>query len=197
MKSVEHISEPEICDLAKQRLLSGKGDPFLFADWERVVFLHYVVAPELVRPHVPDSLALELYEGNACVSLAAVTMRGFRPCRRGSAGWLFRPIAEQRFLNVRTYVRCGEEPGVLFIRGWLSQPFGLGLPSGMCGLPYAFGSLEYKHQYETGVIHGQVTAKDLQARLAYRAAIDPTSSFQPCESGSLSEFAMERCSGFF
>ena len=197
MKSVEHISDLEICDIAKQRLLSVEGDPFLFADWERVVFLHYVIDPDLVRPHVPDSLALELHEGNACVSLAAVTMRGFRPCRPGSAGWLFRPIAEQRFLNVRTYVRCGEEPGVLFIRGWLSQPFGLGLPSGMFGLPYAFGSLDYEHHHQTGAIHGQVTGKASQGRLAYHASVNPNASFQPCASGSLAEFAMERNTGFF
>lgn len=197
MKSVDQISEPEICDPAKQRLLSGKGDPFLFADWERVVFLHYVVAPELVRPHVTNPLALELYQGKACVSLAAVTMRGFRPCRRGSAGWLFRPITEQRFLNVRTYVRCGEEPGVLFIRGWLSQPFGLGLPSGMFGLPYAFASLEYRHHYETGAIHGQVTGTAHKGLLTYKASVDPKGSFQPCVAGSLAEFAMERNTGFF
>ena len=194
---MNNIAEPDVCDVAKRRLLAVKGDPFLFADWERVVFLHYVVAPELVRPHVSDSLALELYQGKACISVAAVTMRGFRPCQRGSAGWLFRPIAEQRFLNFRTYVRCGQEPGVLFIRGWLSQPFGLGLPSGMFGLPYAFASLEYEHHYETGAIQGQIMTKASEGRLTYRAAMDQNASFRPCESGSLSEFAMERCTGFF
>jgi hypothetical protein len=67
----------------------------------------------------------------------------------------------------------------------------------MFGLPYAFASLDYRHKYETGVIHGQVMAKPPQGRLSYRAAIGPTSSFKACEPGSLSEFAMERCTGFF
>jgi uncharacterized protein YqjF (DUF2071 family) len=178
-------------------LLVVKGDPFLFADWERVVFLNFVIDPDLVRRHVPDSLELELYQGKACISLAAVTMRRFRPCQGCSTGWLFRPIAEQRFLNVRTYVRCGDEPGVLFIRGWLSPPFGLGLPSGMFGLPYAFASLDYAHHFESGHIHGEVTAKDSQQRLAYCASVDANAPLEPCEPGSLAEFAMERCTGFF
>src|SRR5438034_274417 len=105
-------------ELAQERLLSVKGDPFLFADWERVVFLHFIVAPELLRPFVPRPFELELYEGEACISLVAVTMGRFRPCRPVSLGWLFRPIKQQHFLNLRTYLRCGGEPGALFLWGW-------------------------------------------------------------------------------
>ena len=190
-KTITHTD----CGTAKQRLLSVKGDPFLFADWERVVFLHYAVPSHLLQPEVLKPFELELHRGEACVSLVALTMRHLRPCRFGSAAWLLRPVARQRFLNVRTYVRCGNEPGALFLWGWLSRPFGLPLPAGMFDLPYAFASMDYEHHYEMGKLEGTVTAGS--HRFAYGAAIEPQLPFQPCPSGSLAEFAMERCSGFF
>src|SRR5262249_2812710 len=73
-----------LSDLARQRLLSLKGDPFLCADWQRVLFLHYVIDREALRPHVPEPFELELHEGQACVSLVALTMRHFRPARTGA-----------------------------------------------------------------------------------------------------------------
>src|SRR5262245_37381663 len=95
-----------ISDVARERLLSVKGDPFLLADWQRVVFMHFLVSPEVLRPHVPIPFELEMHQGEACLSLVALTMRGFRPFRHGSPlAWLLRPIREQCFLNFRTYVR--------------------------------------------------------------------------------------------
>ncbi len=192
---------------SRRRLLSIRGDPFLFADWERVLFLHFAVPPELLRPYVQAPLELDLYRDQACVSLVALTMRQFRPCRRASVAWCFRPIASQRFLNLRTYVRCGDEPGALFLRGWLSQPFGWGLPSGLFGLPYTFAACDYQHHPEKGNCRGKVTTA--AGRFAYRSAVGPyrldqgvhesdsCSSVLPCEAGSLCEFALERYAGFF
>jgi uncharacterized protein len=177
---------------------SAIDPPFLFAKWHRIVFLHYVADPEVVRRQIPGRLELELHEGRACVTLAAVTMRSFRPCRVLSAGWFFRPLVEQRFLNLRTYVRCDDEPGVLFLWGWLSRPLGLPLPSGMLQLPYAFASLDFDHRFEAGLLRGSAAADGPPARrFSYCAAVDPKTSFHECAPGSLSQFAMDRCTGFF
>src|SRR5438309_872585 len=43
-------------EFARERLFLVKGDPFVFANWERVLFLHYTAPAELVRPHVPAPL---------------------------------------------------------------------------------------------------------------------------------------------
>lgn len=173
------------------------ADPFLFADWQRVVFLHYLVAPELLQPHVPRPLELELYQGNACVSLVALTMRRFRPCRWASLGWVFRPLARQCFLNFRTYVRHADEPGALFIRGWLSRPAPVPLPSGVLGLPFAFAFVDYQDQPKTGAVSGVVREQGWPGAFAYRAPIEARAPFETCAPGSLAEFAMERYTGFF
>lgn len=188
----ENLARAE-SDAAQTRLRSIHGDPFLFADWERVLFLHFAIAPELLRPRVPPPLELDLYEGQASVSVVAVTMRRFRPVRPLSFAWSFGLITCQQFLNVRTYVHHRDEPGALFLWGWLSKPLHLTLPT--FDLPCSFAKIDYQHDYESGKLCGDVKAGD--CHFSYRAEIDPRNTFEPCDPGSLAEFAMERYSGFF
>jgi len=188
----EHATSTE-SEIAQKRLLSVHGDPFLFADWERVLFLHFAIAPELLRPLVPSPLKLDLHEAQALVSVVAVTMRRFRPARPLPFAWAFGLISRQQFLNVRTYVHHRDEPGALFLWGWLSKPLRLTLPT--FDLPCAFANVDYQHEYESGKLRGDVRAGDCQ--LSYRAAIDPQGAFEPSNPGSLAEFAMERYSGYF
>jgi len=94
-------------------------------------------------------------------------------------------------------VRWRDEPGALFLWGWLSKPFRVGLPAAMFGLPYAFATLDYEHQLESGLLRGVARVETCSQRFAYRAAIDRKTAFQPCPAGSLAEFTMERYTGFF
>jgi uncharacterized protein YqjF (DUF2071 family) len=130
-----------------------------------------------------------------CVSLAAVTMKNFRACRKYSPAPLFGLIREQRFLNLRTYGRFAGEPGALFLYGWLSRPAGLPLPSAMFRLPYNFARLTYDHASDP--IRGCVTTHPDDGAFRYDARPVPGRAYGPCPSGSLMEFAMERYSGFF
>jgi uncharacterized protein len=106
-------------------------------------------------------------------------------------------MSRQAFLNLRTYVRVGDEPGALFLWGWLSRPLGLPLPSGIVGLPYAFATLRYTRPNATGELSGLATSRAMTGRFAYRARIGARAGLGPCEPGTLSEFAMERYTGFF
>ena len=181
-------------DDARPRLEAVPGDPFLFADWKRVLFFHFVIPPEALRAHVPPPFELELYNGQACMSVVAVTMRNFQPCRSDPLAFPFRCIREQRFLNLWTYVRWNGEPGAFFLHGWLSRPLGSPLPSSLLALPYTFANSAYEHVPENGIIRGTVNTAN--HAFAYRAAI-PGHEWQPAAPGSLAEFVMERYSGFF
>jgi len=194
--SFSRVESIRFSDLARQRILSFKSDPFLLADWKNAVFLHFVLSPEILRPLVPAPLELELFEEKACVSLVALTMRQFRPFRRSSlAGWIFSPLRQQSFLNVRTYVRWRDESGALFLWGWLSRPFGVGLPLEKGGLPCGFCDLEYDHSCDRERVAGLV--KQGTTRFKYQATMGAQTEFTPCAVGSLAEFAMERYTGFF
>jgi uncharacterized protein YqjF (DUF2071 family) len=178
---------------ARHRLESVPGDPFLFADWERVLFLHFVIPPEAIRPYV-SPFELELHNGQACMSVVAVTMRHFRSCRFDPLALPFCGLREQRFLNLRTYVRYNGEPGAFFLHGWLSRPLGLPLPSSIMGLSYTFADSTYQHVPQNGFIRGSV--KTAKGEFTYRASMSEDTC-RPAELGSIPEFVMERYSGFF
>ncbi|HWC03622.1 MAG TPA: DUF2071 domain-containing protein [Methylomirabilota bacterium] len=78
--------------------------------WTDLLFAHWPVDPGVVRARVPGSLALDLHDGTAWVSVTAFLLSRLRP--RGLP-----PMpCVSRFpeLNVRTYVTRGGKPGVFF-----------------------------------------------------------------------------------
>ena len=108
----------DLSDAGKRRLLAVSGDPFLSARWERVVFLHFAIELDTLSPQIKAPFELELYDGDAVISVVAFTMRRFRPARLAAIiAWPFALISRQLFLNLRTYVRLGDEPGALFLWG--------------------------------------------------------------------------------
>src|SRR5262245_5702775 len=102
-------AEPSIA--AHQRMLSRRGEPLFLAAWENVLMIHFEVSVDALQCDVP--FELDLWEGRAFLSLVAFKLRGMRPRIGGKVSeFLFRPIATQDFLNVRTYVRHNGEPGI-------------------------------------------------------------------------------------
>jgi uncharacterized protein YqjF (DUF2071 family) len=78
--------------------------------WSRLVFLHWRLAPEVIRSFVPATLQLDLFEGAAWVSLVAFTVSRMRPT-------LLPPIpglSDAHQINVRTYVHRDLVPGLWF-----------------------------------------------------------------------------------
>lgn len=76
--------------------------------WDDLLFMHWPVPYEALRPYVPKSLELETYDGHAWVSI--IPFHASKNCLRGI------PFSFCSFLetNVRTYVRFYDEPGVYF-----------------------------------------------------------------------------------
>ena len=182
-----------INEAARERILSRKGEPLFLADWDRAVFIHHEVDPEILQREVP--FQLDLRYGKAYVSLVAFTMRRMRPRLGGRfTEWIFKPIATHEFLNVRTYVRHNGEPGIYFLAEWLSNRLSVPLGPRTFGLPYRFGKIKYLHEPENRELHG--TVSDSLSRLEYLAEFDPAKGLNPCTEGSLEEFLMERYTAF-
>lgn len=82
----------------------------LFQSWRSLLFAHWRLEPERLLPHVVPSLELETYDGSAWLGVTPFLLTGFR------ARWLpaIPGLSEFRELNVRTYVRRGDRPGILF-----------------------------------------------------------------------------------
>ncbi len=190
------VHDSPASEAGRMRLLSTPGDPLVQVRWLRVLFLNFEVPPDLLRVPLPAPFALEEYDGSACVSLVALTMRRFRRHHHAPLwGTMFSLINEQRFFNLRTYVRVGAESGAFFLWSWLSRPWGLPLPARPFGLSCGFAKSFHRHSHETGDLRGEVIQG--RDRFRYSVRINPATQFETSPRGSLSEFALERYTGFF
>lgn len=157
--------------------------------------IHFEVEPEALQREVP--FQLDLLNGRAFVSAVAFTMSRMRPRRGGRcAAWIFRPVATHDFLNIRTYVRHRGESGIHFLAEWLSSRLAVKLGPASFGLPYRYGWIAYQHDAPNEIIQGQVVDAASGSKLEYRAQYHETPNAQPCETGSLDEWLMERYTAF-
>ena len=181
-------------DAAKQRLLSQWDEPLFLADWREVLMMHFEVDADALQRDI--SYALDLRDGRAFVSVVAFTMHGMRPRFGGRSGaWLFRPIATHHFLNVRTYVRHGNERGIHFITEWLSNRLAVALGPRTFGLPYRYGQIAYRNAWQTGAVSGSVIDARTGANFTYRALLSEQ-KFEPCEPGTIDDWLMEHYTAF-
>jgi uncharacterized protein YqjF (DUF2071 family) len=79
--------------------------------WRDLLFAHWALEPDVVRPVLPDVLPLDTFEGRAWIAVTPFEVTGLRgrglPPLPGTA----------RFpeLNLRTYTTLGGKPGIYFL----------------------------------------------------------------------------------
>lgn len=201
---------------ARKRILSVPREPLFLADWERTLMIHLEVEPAALQKVVP--FPLDLKDGRAFVSAVAFTLSHMRPRFGGRfAAWLLKPIATHDFLNVRTYVRMNGEAGIYFLAEWLSNRLSVMLGPRLFGLPYRFGRIDYNHDWEScsssevsvtpspefkivsrycRPVSGRVTDAQTGNAFIYRSTFNAEACFRECQTGSLSEWLMERYTAF-
>lgn len=77
--------------------------------WRDLLFANWPVDSSSLSAHLPDSLAVQEYDGTGWLSIVPFRNVDTRP--RGLPAWLGIALPE---LNLRTYVTCDGEPGVYF-----------------------------------------------------------------------------------
>jgi uncharacterized protein len=116
-------------------------------EWHDLLFAHWPISPEVLRPLVPKELPLDLWQGTAYVGVVPFVIRNLRP-RGVSSLPILSHFAE---INVRTYVTVDGKPGVYFFSldaENLSAVLGARL---MYGLPY------YKANFRISAENGCIT----------------------------------------
>lgn len=152
--------------------------------WRELLFLHWPVPPEVMRPLIPEGLELDLWEGRAWVGLVPFAMEGVRP------GWLPEALSFT-FLetNARTYVVRDGAPGVWFFSleaaSWLAvQAARLGW-----GLPYHHARMSLTREGEARVYE---TTRRAPGAPGLSARFTPGTALGPSAPGTLEHFFLER-----
>ena len=189
------LQKLSLSQTARRRLLTCPREPLFLADWDRVLMIHFEIDKEQLQQAVP--FALDLHNGRAFVSVVAFTMRSMRPRFGGRlTALLMRPIATHEFLNVRTYVRNGDETGIFFLAEWLSNRLSVALGPRVFGLPYRYGKLNYEHSWKTRRFAGVVAEGDAGGSFEYSGRADSERELTECSADSLEEWLMERYTAF-
>lgn len=78
--------------------------------WLDLLFAHWPVPYEQLRPLIPEGLKLDTYDGYAWIGVVPFRMEGIQPRGLPSIPYM----SEFAELNVRTYVTAEDKPGVYF-----------------------------------------------------------------------------------
>jgi len=122
----------------------------MYQNWHHLLFLHWRVAPEQLRPLIPAGLDVDLYDGWAYVGLTPFTMTGVHPVGVPA----FPPVSNFHETNVRTYVhRGGRDPGVWFFSLDASGALAVLGARIAFGLPYHLARIRFvvEREAETGL----------------------------------------------
>ena len=87
-----------------------EGMHVMHQDWHKLLFLHWEMRVEDLRPLIPEPLEIDTFDGKAWLTVTPLTITNLRPPYFPAIpylSWLYE-------LNVRTYVHLDGVPGVWF-----------------------------------------------------------------------------------
>ncbi|HUI75352.1 MAG TPA: DUF2071 domain-containing protein [Candidatus Acidoferrum sp.] len=155
--------------------------------WHDLLFAHWPLSPESLRPAVPSPLEIDTFSGQAWISVVPFRMTGVRLRGFPPLPW----ISSFPELNVRTYVVADGKPGVWFFSLDAANPLAVAAARAWFHLPYFRADMACEQR--AGWIEYRSTRTDRSAPPASLSAkyqpLGPPFSPRP---GTLNHFLTER-----
>jgi uncharacterized protein len=154
--------------------------------WHDLLFAHWPMAPESLRGLVPPQLELDLFDGQVYVGVVPFWMSGIR-------GRFMPPLPGLNSfpeLNVRTYVRYGNVPGVYFFSLDAANLTAVWTARAAYGLPYFHAHMSVRSAGEKFIYTSRRLQNPRSAEFSGRYW--PVSAGQQSEKDSLEYFFTER-----
>ena len=154
--------------------------------WNRLLFAHWAIHPEKIRPLVPPMLPLDVRDGRCWVAVTPFYLSGLRarglPAIPGTSAF--------PELNVRTYVHSDGKPGVYFFSldaGAVSAVMGARL---FYALPYFYSHMRVQYRGES--VHYVCTRRHMGKIAEFECDYAPSGDVANAAPGSLEHFLTER-----
>ncbi len=156
--------------------------------WRQLLFAHWPVMPQLLQRLLPEGVQVDTFEGQAYVGIIPFSMGGVRtrltPAIPGMSAF--------PELNVRTYVRVNDQPGVWFFSLDADSRWFVAVARRQYRIPYYRAEMRIARQekgwvhFESRRVHPGAAPAALVCR--YR----PTGEPAPSPPGSLAHWLTER-----
>lgn len=149
--------------------------------WHDLLFAHWPVAQEELRPLVPAALDIDTFDGKAWLGVVPFSMTGVHPRRVPNLPGLSR-FAE---LNVRTYVTAEGKPGVWFFSLDAANRIAVWVARRTFHLPY-FNARISAVRDSDGWVHYECTRTDRSGPPArFRGSYRPTGEVYRAAQGTI------------
>ena len=152
-------------DVDHRPYLLPKGSWIMTQSWHELLFAHWPITPELLRPLVPSLLPLDTFEGQAWVGIIPFRVSNARPRWFPQIPWL----SQFPELNVRTYVTLNGIPGVYFFSLDVGNAIDVVLARLLFHLPYFHARMHRQNvngtiHYSSHRSHSHIPSADFVAR---------------------------------
>lgn len=153
--------------------------------WHDLLFAHWPLPPAAVRPLVPAAFALDPFEGEAWLGIVPFHMTNVAPRGVPALPW----ISAFPELNVRTYVRLHDKPGVYFFSLDASSAVAVTTARTLFNLPYHTATMDVAG---VGDVVRYSSVRDADASASLRAHYRPAGAVFMPRAGTLEHFLTER-----
>lgn len=154
--------------------------------WHDLLFMHWPVPHDLLRPLVPPALELDTFDGSAWLGVVPFSMSGVRP--RYVPG--FSRVSDFPELNLRTYVTAGGKPGIWFFSLDAHNPLAVRLARATFHLPYFDAEMYCREQADGSLHYRSLRTHRRAAGARFVGSYRPTGD--PIEAGDLERFLTAR-----
>ena len=155
--------------------------------WHDLLFMHWPVPAEQLRPLIPSALHIDMFDSTAWIGVVPFRMSNVRPRYIPPLPWLS-AFAE---LNVRTYVTHRGKAGVWFFSLDAARSLAVWTARKLFHLPYFNANMSVRANGEQISYRSRRTHKGAPA-CSFAARYWPTGAVYQSANGSLDEFLTER-----
>jgi uncharacterized protein len=155
--------------------------------WYDLLFAHWALAPEALRPLIPEPLELDLRDGLAWLGITPFVVGGLRLRGTPPLPWISR-FPE---LNVRTYVEYGGRPGIYFFSLDAARRAAVAAARRAYRLPYFHAAMS-AHREGPTVLYDSRRLDASGPATEFRARYGPAGPRLPIDDGSLERWLAER-----
>jgi uncharacterized protein YqjF (DUF2071 family) len=155
--------------------------------WHELLFAHWPIAPEVLRPLIPQALPLDTFDGQCWIGIVPFHMSNVHP--RGLPP--VPGLSQFPELNVRTYVMLHDRPGVYFFSLDAGNAIAVALARSIFHLPYFQARMSSKRiedtiYYRSHRMHRNAPSAD------YTASYRPIAPVVYAKPGTIEHWLTER-----
>lgn len=154
--------------------------------WHDLLFAHWPVHAEVLRDLVPARFPLDVFDGTGWLGVIPFHMTNVAPRGVPSLPW----ISEFPEINVRTYVRVDDKPGIYFFSLDAGSALAVQAARSLLNLPYFVAAMSVVPKDNAIDYDSQRQGRSVTA--AFSASYRPAGPPFQAISGSLEHFLTER-----